>query len=130
MNFADIPGRILDHIGALDEIRIAQPHFLPRRQAKIFWRWNFHEIIALDVELAGEGNLSRAGRRIFGIVDRLQFLHFALWIVGEDNFQRPQHRHAPLGALVEVLAQEILQELHVDGAVHFVHADVRAKRSN
>ncbi len=45
---------VLDNAGALDEIGVAQPHLVARRQAEELLRRVLHEIVALDVELAAE----------------------------------------------------------------------------
>ena len=54
---------ILDDAGAFDEIGVAQPHLVARRQAEELLRRVLHEIVALDIELAAERNLSRARRQ-------------------------------------------------------------------
>ena len=62
------------------------------------------KVLALDVELAAEGHFARAGGRVLGVVDGVEFLDLAFGIVGDDDFEGPQHRQAAQGAAVEVLA--------------------------
>ena len=64
MDFRHVAGRVFDDAGALDEIRITQTDFLPRREAEIFGGRHFAEIILLDVQLARERHLSCPRRRI------------------------------------------------------------------
>ena len=68
----------------------------------------------LDVELAAERNLARAGAGIFRIVDGVKFLDFALGIIGDDDLDRAQHGQP---------AQRRLVQLFADGV--FEHGDVR-----
>ena len=64
----EIAGRVFHHAVRGDEVGVAQADFLAGRQAVILRRRNFAEVVLLDIDLAREGNLARAGRRILGIV--------------------------------------------------------------
>ena len=56
----DFAGRILHHLATGDEIRVAQPDFVTRRQSEELLRRIFHEIVALDIELPSERHATRA----------------------------------------------------------------------
>ena len=55
--------RILHRLAAGHEIGVAQPHLLAGRKPVELLRRILHEVVALDVELAAEADLSRARRR-------------------------------------------------------------------
>ena len=65
---------ILDHFGALDDIGVAQAHFVSGRQTKESLGRLFAKIVLLDVKLARKGHLARSLAWIFGIVDCVKFL--------------------------------------------------------
>ena len=58
VNFLDIALGILHDIRAGNKIGITQPHFLPGGQAVVLLRRIEAEVIAVDVEFPGEGNLA------------------------------------------------------------------------
>ncbi len=57
------------------------------------------------------------------MVDGLELLDLAFRIILDHDLQRPQHRHAPLRRLVEVLANAEIQHADIDHAVGLGHAD-------
>ena len=71
-----LAGGVLLHFLAGDEIGVAQAHFGARRQPEEFLRRILHEIFLLDIDLAAEADLARAGGRIVGMIDRFEL--FAL----------------------------------------------------
>src|SRR5262247_4575715 len=91
-----LAGRVLHRLPAGDEIRIAQPHLGAGRKPEELLRRVLHEIVALDIELTGETDAARAGRRIVGMVDRLELLTLSLGIVLDHDLERPQYGHATL----------------------------------
>ena len=101
---------------AFDEVSIAQPHFVARREAKEFLGWVLHEIVALDEELAAERDPPHTRRGIVGMIDRLQLLELAFGIVLDHDFQGPQHRHAPQRRAIELFADTELQHADIDHA--------------
>ena len=70
----DGPVGILIDADATDEVGVAETHFVARRQAEELLRRVFHEVVALDPNLAAEGNRARTGRRVLRIVDRVERL--------------------------------------------------------
>ncbi|VTR69198.1 conserved hypothetical protein [Desulfosarcina cetonica] len=122
--------RILDRLPAGDEVGVAQPYFPAGCQPEEFLGRIFHEVVAFDVKLAGEGELADTGTGILGIVDRLQFLGLVFGIVFDDHFEGLQDAHHPGGAQVEILTDAVLEKGHVHHAVAFGQADAIAEVAN
>ena len=112
-----LPRRVFHHALRGDEVGVAQAHFLARREAVVLGRRNFAEVVLLDVDLAREGHLARAGRGVFGIVGDLDEFLLTRGVVVDDQLERMQHGHGARGAAVQVVALEVLE-----------HFDVRACR--
>jgi hypothetical protein len=115
--------RVLDHIHALDEVAVAQPHLAPNGQAEVLGRRRLAEVVLLDPQLAAEGHLAHAGRRVLGVVDRVQPLDLALRVVDQRHLERVEHAHHPQRVLVQVLADRVFQQGQVHHAVVLGHAD-------
>ena len=109
---------ILHRLAAGDEVAVAQPHLAAGREAEELLRRVLHEVVALDIEFAAEGDRARAGGRVFGVVDRLQRFRAALGPVLDHQLQRPQHRHAPRRDAVQQFAdRDIRTRRYSDDAV-------------
>ena len=81
------------------------------------------EIVGLDPEVAGEGDLPGAGGGVQGVVLHGNSLTFPLRIVGDGQPDGPDHRHGPLGGLVQVLPQAVLQEAVFHHVGRLCHTD-------
>src|SRR5205085_10750970 len=81
-----LAGRILLHLAAGNEIRVAQPHLGAGGETEELLRWALHEVVALDEDLAAELDAPRPRRRIVRMVDGLKLLTGAL-IVLDPHFQ-------------------------------------------
>ena len=114
---------VLDHVHAGDEVRVSQSHLAPRRHAEELARRVFHEVLPLDVQLAGEGHLASPGLWVFGVIDRVELLDLALGIIGDDYLERVQHSQHSRACLVEVFAQAVIEQGDVHGADELRHAD-------
>src|SRR5262245_29411494 len=119
----DLAGRILDDLAAGDEIGIAQAHLFARSQPKELLGRVFHEIILLHVELAAEPDLARARVGRLWVIDRVEFLDHAFWIVFDHHLERAEHRHAPQCGAVQNLAHGKIEHGCVDHAVRLGNAD-------
>ena len=115
--------RVLDHARAAHEIGAAQPHFDPGAQAEELGRRRLAKILLLDPELARERHLPSSGSRVFGIVRDLEVLDLPFRIVLELDLERPEHRHAPERATIEVLAHAVLEQRQLDAVLPPRHAD-------
>src|SRR5205085_11904957 len=112
----DVAARILLNLATGDEIRIAQAHFdTGRKPEELLWRI-LHEIVLLDENLAAKAHAPRARAGIVRVIDGFELLARPL-IVLDYDFQRPQHRHAPLRRLVQTLADGKIQHAEIDQAV-------------
>ena len=74
-----------------------------------------------------KGTLRVPAPGVLGIVGRLHLLGLALGVVLDHQAQRPQHRHAPERAPVQVLAQAVLQQRHLDEVRGLGHPDALAE---
>ncbi len=119
----DVPRLVLDHTFALQEVRVAEPHFAAGSETEELLGRVFTEVILLDVEHPRERNFSRSHRRIFRVVDGVELLDLVLGIILDDDPQRVQHGHYPGGALVEILANRILEHHQIGEAVVLRDAD-------
>ncbi len=119
----DLAGGILHHLAASDEIGVAQPHLAPGRKTVEFLGRHFHEVVALDIELAAEADAPDARGRILGAVDGIELLARTVRVIFDDHFQRTQHRHATQRRLVEGLTDRVLEHADIDEAVGLRDAD-------
>ncbi len=115
--------RVLHDLAAGDEIGIAQPHLSPHRHSEELVRRVLHEVVALDENLAAEAKGARAGTRVRRMVDGFQLFDVVLGKILDHELERPQHRHAPLGHLVETVADRVIEHGDIDDAVGLGHAD-------
>ena len=125
--FDNLTVRILHHLGTGDEVGAAQTHLAARGQAEELLRRIFAEVVALDVQLARERYLARACRRIFRVIDDVDLLHLPLGIVGERHLDRVEHRHHARRALVQVLADAVLELCDIDHVLLLRHTNARAE---
>ena len=113
---------------ALDEIRAFQAALRAAgEQALIFGDRLSHEVIRLDPQAAGERHLPGPGGGVQRIVLHGDGLRLSRGIVGDGQLDGPQDRHDPLGGLVQILPEAVLQEAvlyHIGG---FGHTDAVAE---
>ncbi len=107
-----------------------EPHLASGSQTEKLPRRILAEIVPVDVELARERQHPCAGGLILGIVDRLDLFHLSFRIVFDDDLERFEHRHDPRSALVELFAQQMLEQREVENAVGLRHPNVAAKTPN
>ena len=99
-------------------------------EAEVTGRGFLHEVVLLDQEFAGEGNLTRAGFRVSRIVGGFQGFHLSGGPVGDGEFQRTQHPEEAGGGFVQILAHRRFKKAHVGDAVVFRDADVVAEAAD
>ena len=125
----DLAGlRIFDDFFALDDVAVTQPHFATWFQAEELLRCIFLKIILLDVEFARERNLSRAGRRVFGVVHGLHHLDLVFRVVGQYNLYWIENCHDARGDCVQVFANAVFQNRYVNRAVETGNSDSIAEQ--
>ena len=122
--FRHLARGVLDHFVALDDARVLEADFAARAQAEVLRRWNLPEVIALDVDFAGEQHLADTRGRVFRIVHRVDLDHFARGEIGQHDLDRIEHREAAEGFLVQLVADGVFEHGHVGQAVELGHADV------
>ena len=121
---------VLHHTLRGNEIAVAEPYFAAGRQAVVLLGRVFAEIVLLDVEDFGEWHFALAGTFVFGIVDGIDFFGLTLRIVIDHDFQRAQNGHHAWRALVEVLANVVLEHGQFERAACFRYADGGAEIAN
>ena len=113
----------LDDVFTLDDVGKSQPDFTARFQAEKFSRRLFHKVILLDIQLARKRHFPRAEFGTVGMIDCRHHLGLALGEIGQHDFERLQHGHAPHGIVVEVFANAVLEHAHLDKIFLLGHAD-------
>ena len=119
----DLAGTVLDHFLAGDEVGRAQADLAAGREPEELLRRVLHEVFALDEELPRKRDLPRTGRRILGVVDRVELLDLALGVVREHDLERSEHRHPPRRRAVQQVAHAMLEHLVLDDALAAAHPD-------
>src|SRR6185503_4822013 len=131
MEFGDLArSRISCHSDTLDNIGVPDPYFASWGEPEKLFGGIFTEIVLLNIEDARKGNLSRSCRRILRIVDRFQFFRLVFGIVVEDDFEWPQHGHNPGCSFVQVFANKVFEQLHLDNRLALGYADMVAECTN
>ena len=64
---------------------------------------------------------------VLGVVDHVDFLDLTLRVVGDDHLQRPEHDHHARRAPVQIFADAVLEQRHVDDVFFLGDADPRAE---
>src|SRR4029078_11682904 len=80
-----------------------------------------HEVVALDENLPAEAKRTRAGSRVRRMVGSLELLDVVLGKILDHELEGPQDRHAPLGHLVETVADRVIEDGEIDDTVGFGH---------
>ena len=110
LDLRDAAVGILRASGTHYYICVLQAHFLAGSQTHEFLLSLFLEVVALNPNLAAEGNLMGSVGLVLGIVDRGEQLGLAFGIVRDDDLHGVEHSADADGAAVEVLAHGTFQE--------------------
>src|SRR5690554_2840475 len=130
MNFADATLGIFFIVLTLNDVGAFEADFATGAQAEILLGRLFHEVVALDVNLATEGQLTGTHRFVLGVIHGFHHLHLSLGIVGNDDFHGVEYGVNAHGPLVEVLAHTVLQQGKVDHIVAPRHTHAVGKHAN
>ncbi len=131
VHFEDFAGLVvLDEVFAMDDVSPLEADVTARTQAEEFFRGVFHEVGALDVELAAEGHHSGAGAFVFGVVFQFEFFGLPFGVVSDDDFQGVEHGHDAAGGAVELFADASFQQLDFDDVVAAGHAGFVAESAD
>ena len=113
---------------ALDEIRTLQAALRAvGGQTLILGDRLSHKVIGFDPQAAGEGYFPGPGRGVQRIVLHGDGLRLTGGIVGDGQLDGPQNSHHPLGSLVQVLPEAVLQEAVFHHVGRLGHADAVAE---
>ena len=123
-HFGDVAVRVLHTAGTLHQIRALQAALRTvGGQSLVLGHRDLHKVFRLDPQMAREGDLMGALRRVGGVVLHREYLALALGIVGHRQLHRMQHRHSALGGGVQILPQAVLQRAVLDDAGGLAHTD-------
>ena len=115
---------VLDAAGALDQVGPLQAALRTGGiQALILGNGSLQEVLLLNIQMLGEGDRAGPGGRVVGVVLHLHQLAFPLGVVGDGQLNGTQHRHGPLGVLVQVLPEAVLQEAVFHHVGRLCHTD-------
>lgn len=109
---------------ALDDGAATEADVFVRGEAEVFLLGNFLEIVALDENFGREGDFALAEGFVLRVVGNYGGRRRFIGKVFDDDFQRIEHGHAAGCGGVELVADVVLQEGDVGGAVVFCDADV------
>ena len=123
LHLGDVALRVSRKSGALDEERTTQPHFRTGREAVVLRRWLGHEVVGFDPQLAGELHVAGSVGGVLRIVLQRHRLDVSCRPVGDDQLDRTQHGHAALRSVVELVADEPLEQFDLVAAIRLRHAD-------
>ena len=119
----NIASRILDDLFTLDDVGVAQTDFSTWLEPKELRGWSFHKVLSFNKEGFGKRDFSIARRRVFRVVDRLEFFDLAFWIVRQCDFDWVEDCHVSGSCFIEMLADGIFQNQNVDHTVETSHSD-------
>ena len=108
---------------AFDDVGILQSHFLSGRHSEEFLRCVFHEVGALNPEVARERDGVASCGLILGVVDGVELLGLALGVVGDDELHGVEHSRYTCGALVQILSDGGLEQGDIVEGVELGVAD-------
>ena len=124
-------GRVANDLVAPDEVSAHEARFSTRSQAPPIGRGIQGEIGPIDPDLARQGDLARPFLAdVPGPQGDLQLFHVVVRPVRDGHFERPQDRHRPRRAGVQVVTDRVLEQLHADAAVRLVHPDARGEQAD
>jgi hypothetical protein len=110
---------------------MAQAHFCARTEAVEFFRWVLHEVGPFDPDFTGERD--RSGSFMTDVVwpiVGLQLLDFSIFEVGEHHFDRIEHTHHARRLGIQVVANRIFEQSHIDPVVSFGHSNQFTEAAN
>ena len=114
---------VLDAAGAGDQVGTLQTALgAVGGQALVLGNGGLHEVVGFNPQIPGEGDLVGAGVLVHRIVLHLEGLALAFGVVGDGELHRLDHRHDPLGGLVQILPEAVLQESELNGVGGLGHA--------
>ena len=119
----DVAVLVLVDADAFEEIGVAQAHFAARGEAEEFFGGVFHEIGAVDPELAGEGEFSGTHGLVGGVPWGVEPFDLAFGVIFDDDLEGLGDAHDARGDVVEALADAVFEEGDVDHRIAFVDAD-------
>ena len=127
-HLGDVAVLVLDAAGAGDQIRTLETALQPAGgQSLVLGDGDFHKVVCLDPQVAGESDVVGALGGIGGVVLHGDSLALPLGIVDNGELHRPENGHSPLGMGVQILPQAMLQKAVLNDIGGLGHADALAE---
>ena len=123
MDRDDIAVGVLVAAGALDDVAIAQARHVPGVEAVVLLRRIFHEVLALDPQLASQRHRTLAEFGPERMVRGEAFLGLVGRKVVDDQLERVEHGDPSLGGVVEHVAHAFLEHGILNQRVCLGYAD-------
>ena len=108
---------------AADDIGALETRLVAGIEAEVLLGRILHEVLALDIDLAGKHGFVRAHFGMVRMVFHIQLVTLVRGPVGQDHLQGPEHGHGTRRLFAQVLAHAVLQQGQINGAVGLGHAD-------
>ena len=122
---------VLDDLLARDDADAAQAHFAAGHETMEALRRHFHEIVALDPQLARERHRARAERFVLRMVRRTSSVSSCAVVeVRDHELQRIDHGHAPRRVGVEFLAHAAFEHANSITRILLGDADALPERAD
>ena len=123
----DLAKVILDDLLTADEESPTEAHLAAGRHAEEFPGRVLHEIVPFDKQISAERDQALAGALILRVVYGLQPFGLAFGKVRDHDRQGIEYTHNAHGSAVQLLANEVLQQFYLQGAVGAGDANVLTK---
>ena len=131
MDLLDLTGNlILDHGCKLDVVAVTQPYLTSGPETEKLLGRIFHEVILFNIQLAREGQGAAAQFGLLRMVLGGQLFHLVFGVVVDDHLERLEYAQNPGGALIQVIADGVLEHGHVDPALLPAEPDLSAEVAN
>eukprot|EP00968_Pinguiococcus_pyrenoidosus_P023851 scaffold4067_cov267-Pinguiococcus_pyrenoidosus.AAC.3 len=108
---------VLNHLAALDHVRILQAHAATGDEAIVPLRRIQLEVFFIDVDGLAKRHGPLSELWAFGMPRYLKALHLPFWPVGNRQLDRLLDREGARCGFVQVQANAVLENGHVDRAV-------------
>ena len=130
VNFLDVALGILHDIRTGHKIGITQPHLLPGSQTVVLLRRIEAEVITVDVEFPGEGNLAGTKGIVIRIQRHLKDIFLILGVIIDNKPDGIKHRHPARSMGVEIFADAEFKQPIFNHSFRLGHSDPLAKITN
>ena len=101
-------GQIFFKSDTANEVAVSESHLPARGEPEELLRRLLHEILPLDEQVPGEGDLPGARIGIFRVIGTVEHLDLPLRIVVDHDAKRPENRQNTQRLFIEVVPNAVL----------------------